>query len=93
MRVTIKSTEIHEKKGTSTRGKPYHIREQEAWCALNGETRRVKVTLRDDAEPFGPGMYDIQEDSFYVDNFGQLALGRLVLRVVQQAQRPAAVSA
>jgi hypothetical protein len=85
--LSIKSTQTATKNGTSKAGKPYSITEQDAWVELNGERRRIRVTLSDGAAPFPVGDYTVGEGSFYVGDFGQLQLGRLELVSIAAAVR------
>jgi len=79
LRLTIKSAEVTEKTGTNAKG-PWKIREQTARIELNDESRKVVVALNKDAAPYAPGVYEVSDASFYIDNYGGLQLGRLVLR-------------
>jgi len=98
IRFEIKSTDLRQISGTSTKsGKPYSIREQEAWAFLYGRDgkpqpypQRVSLSLGDDQQPYEPGLYYLDPSSIYVGDFGKLMLGRPVLvKVVSDAKKAA----
>lgn len=83
LKVTVETTVVDVKNGTSAKtGKPYSIREQEAWIFAYGKDgkpyphpQKFKVTLDDDQpEPYPLGQYIIDPASLYIDRFGQLAI-------------------
>jgi hypothetical protein len=92
LRIEIKSVETKKKEGTSKFGKPYSFLEQEGWCQVDGEVRRVRITLADGAAAWPVGVYSVDDASYYVGGFGELALGRLVLKAATAAV-PRAASA
>jgi hypothetical protein len=78
--IAVKSTQTTNKSGTSGKGKPYSITEQEGWIDLaNGERRKVRLTLQDGKPPFAIGEYTLGADSYFVGDYGALQLGRLDL--------------
>jgi hypothetical protein len=80
MRLTVKSTNVEVKKGTSrSSGKAYEIREQTAFLVANDEIRKVNVPLNRDQSAYAVGEYEIGPDSFEVNRFGNLEIGRLHL--------------
>jgi len=83
MKVEIKSTQTTEKSGTSAKGRPYSIREQEAWCTLDGEYRRLRVGLEDGAAPYAVGQYQVAESSFAINQYGSLEVARVRLVAVK----------
>lgn len=87
MRFEIKAgSQPNVKSGTSTKtGQAYSIREQEAWLSLNGELRRVNVRLGREQAAYPPGSYVLDESSFTVGKYGDLAIGRVVLKPAQAA--------
>jgi hypothetical protein len=80
MRILIKSTNVEVKKGVGrASGKAYEIREQVAFVSHNDEVRKVNVPLGRDQSPYAVGEYEISPDSFEVNRFGNLEIGRLHL--------------
>lgn len=59
--------------------KNFTFRTQTGWTVLNGETRRVPLSLTDDQKPYEEGVYAIGDASFYFGDYGKLMLGRLEL--------------
>ena len=87
MHIEIQSTELFVKSGNAkSTGKPYSIRKQDAWAHIEGQPYPVRIgfNLEENAAPFQPGMYVLDERSFYVDKFGNLSIGRLILSPVQK---------
>lgn len=89
MRITISSTEVTSKSGTSQKtGKPWSIREQ----ACSAENSRMRVpailTLGHNQEPHAPGIYEVDfEQALQVDRFGGFSLARVIpLRRVSDAK-------
>lgn len=79
MKIEIVSNEIREQSGVSQKsGKPYHIRKQQAFAHLEGQKYPIAFTLNvpNDRQPYAPGMYQIDEKSFFVDRFGALGLSQ-----------------
>jgi hypothetical protein len=80
MKIEVKSTATTKKDGTSQKsGKAYSITEQEAWAHVNGEYRRLRIALKDGAQPYPVGEYALAESSFIVNQFGGLEFGRIEL--------------
>lgn len=87
MRIEIQSTDLFTKSGNAkTTGKPYSIRKQDAWAHIEGQPYPVRISfnLEDNAAPYQIGMYVLDERSFYVDKFGNLSIGRLLLNPIQK---------
>jgi hypothetical protein len=86
--IEVKTTATEVQAGTSTRtGKPYSLTKQHGFVTLaSGEHRRIAIVLQDPTKPFPPGHYTLDPDSLYVDNWGELKLGRLKLRPVAAAK-------
>jgi Helix-destabilising protein len=85
IQIEIKSTEVHDKRGTSRQGKPFHIREQFGYLELGKPYPvEIRISLEEAAPPYPPGRYVIDPSCLYVDRYGQLALGRLRLVPVQE---------
>lgn len=85
MKIEIQSAEVITQSGLISKGprqgQPYSIRKQTVWVYLAGSPYPVRavINLEDNAPPYQPGNYELGEQSFYVDKFGGLALGRLQL--------------
>jgi hypothetical protein len=83
IKIEVKTTEVSTKSGTSAKtGKPYSIREQEAWAYTTDRDgrphpypQRIRITLGDDQPPYPTGLHTLSPASFFVDRFGGLALG------------------
>jgi len=96
LKVQVETTVFDLKQGTSAKtGKPYSIREQEAWMFGYGRDgkpqphpQKIKLTLDDDQQPYEVGTYQIDPASLYVDRFGQVAI-RVRLRQIAQAAKAA----
>lgn len=94
LKVQVETTVIDAKNGTSAKtGKPYSIREQEAWAftydrdgKLHPHPQRIRLTLDDDQKPYEIGTYQLDPASLYVDRFGQIAIRARLRAVVQQAK-------
>lgn len=92
LKVSVETEVVDVKSGVAAKtGKPYQIREQEAWMYGYGRDgqpqkhpQRIKLTLDDDQEKGYPvGQYILDPASIYVDRFGQVAI-RARLRAVSQ---------
>ena len=97
IKIEVKSAEVTTKSGIAAKtGKPYSIREQEAWaflCSVTGPQpypSRTVLNLEDDQPPYPPGQYTIDASSIYVGDFGSLRLGRLRLKALAPAAARAA---
>jgi len=88
LRIVVKHETIETKNGEKN-GRKWEIREQSAYLETSDERKRIAVQLKDGAAPYKAGVYDVGEESFYVDQFGQLGLRRLVLVAVVSAARVA----
>lgn len=87
MRIEIQSTELFVKSGNAkATGKPYSIRKQDAWAHIDGQPYPVRIgfNLEEGSAPYQPGFYMLNEQSFYVDKFGNLSIGRLLLTPIQK---------
>lgn len=93
LKITVETEIIDAKNGVSAKtGKPYSIREQEAWMFGMGRDgkpqphpQKIKLTLDDDQKgPYSLGTYTLDPASLYVDRFGQIAI-RARLRAVAAA--------
>lgn len=79
MKFVVKNREVEIKKGVSRAGKPYEIFEQAAFLHTGDEVRKCVVNLRTGQSPYDPGDYALHPDSFTVDRFGGLQIGRVHL--------------
>lgn len=78
--IEIKTTDVHEKRGTSKVGKPYHIREQCGYIDLGKPyPSEIRISLDQVSAPYPPGTYMLDPECLYVDHFGRLTIGRLKL--------------
>lgn len=92
LKVSVETEVVDVRRGVSAKtGKPYEIREQEAWMFGFGRDgqpqkhpQKIKLTLDDDQKPYGLGGYILDPASIYVDRFGQVAI-RARLRFAAQA--------
>lgn len=98
LKIEVKTTEVHTKSGIAAKtGKPYSIREQEAWAYTtdrNGQPnpypQRIRVTLDDEQTPYPVGLHTISPSSFYVGQFDQMMFRvRLQPLGAQQAAKAA----
>lgn len=89
MHIEIKDTTVEVKRGIAQRTqKAYEIQEQSAYLVTSDERKKIVIGLRHGQQPYAVGRYLIGDDSFQVDNFGGLKIGRLVLtpHTVQSAK-------
>lgn len=83
LKVEIKSDEVKQRQFPSKKtGELLTFREQEGFVDLNGEHRRIVVSLQDNQRPYMAGAYALDGASFYVGQYGRLQLGRLHLRAI-----------
>ncbi|WP_429154072.1 single-stranded DNA-binding protein [Aeromonas media] len=96
MKIEIVTDKVTVKSGTSQRTqKPYSINKQEGFLFTEGAKYpvRFEFNLAEGATAHAPGMYKLDESSFFVDRYGALSLsGQLALVpiVAGQQSRPAA---
>lgn len=91
LKIQVETTVVDTKNGNSAKtGKPYSIREQEAWMfgydregKPHPHPQRIRLTLDDDQKPYEVGTYQLDPSSIYVDRFNQIAI-RARLRAVAQ---------
>jgi len=94
--IEIHSTDIKVKSGVSAAtNKPYEIREQVGYYRIPGEVypRQIRIALEDDAAPYAVGLWEISGESFYVNKYEQLNVGRLKLINHQPVGRTAGTGA
>lgn len=71
IKVKVQDTHISNRSGISKAGKPYQINSQDIIVELNGEVRRVPLTLPDNVGAYAPGNYTIDPiDMIVVGRFG-----------------------
>lgn len=91
MYIEIKDTTVEVKRGNAkATGKAYEIPEQTGYLVTEDERKRIVVPLRKGQTPFAPNRYVISAESFVVDQFGGLKIGRLVLIPAAPQQTKAA---
>ncbi len=97
LRIEIKTSEVRTISGTSKTGKPYTIRDQEAYAwtvGRDGKPReypeRISVQLDDDQEAYRPGVYTLAPQSLYVGDYGRLQMGKPKLQPLAAAAAKAA---
>ena len=86
MKVTIASTAIHTKSGVSSKtGKPYELREQEAWVYFIGPDSKpqafptkVMLLLEDKQLPHAVGDYLMHPSSIQPGRFGTIQVKPLL---------------
>lgn len=100
IKIEVVSTEVKIKSGIAAKtGKPYTIREQEAYAVTVGRDGQankypqlIRINLGDNQPPYLPGNYVVAPESFFVDRFNGLSLG-LILRPIAAAAAPARAAA
>lgn len=67
----IHDTQVHERSGTTAQGKPWKIREQDAWVTIGEQPypQRTRIRIEDGQPGFAKGNYQLREDSFFVGKF------------------------
>lgn len=94
LKIQVETMVVAAKNGTSAKtGKPYSIREQEAWMfgydregKPHPHPQRIRLTLDDDQKPYEIGEYILDPSSIYVDRFNQIAIRARLRRPVQVAK-------
>ena len=89
MQIEIKSTTVFTKTVQRKNGQgSLDIREQQAAFVIPGEDypQAFRLSLGE-YEAYKPGLYNIHPDSFRVNNFKGLEIGRLFLVPAQTAQK------
>lgn len=88
MHIEVKDMSVEIKKGVAARtGKAYEIHEQSGYLVTADERKKITLSLRHGQQPYAAGRYSIGDESFDVDSFGQLKIGRLHLQPATPAQR------
>lgn len=91
MFIEVKDNTVEIKSGVAkASGKGYEIHEQTAYVVTSDERKRIVLSLRKGQTPYAVGRYLIADDTFVVDQFGGLKVGRLSLTpATPQEQRKA----
>lgn len=95
IKIEVKDATVQTRSGVSAKtGKPYNIREQEAYAYVFGRDGkpapypvRISLSLPDNGPGYNPGTYSLDPSCIYVDRFGGLAISkpRLLPLVVKAA--------
>jgi len=89
--IEIESNEVAMKQGKAAKtGNDYCIRTQGAYLKLPHfkYPQALKITLPDDVPSYPVGAYTVDPESFWINEFKELKLGRLRLKPAQAAQQP-----
>jgi hypothetical protein len=89
LKVEVKEAKVFSRDVTRKRdGKVFHFRVQAGYAHIPGKPYPVEfeIGLGTEQEPYAPGFYTVGSESLYVDRYGQLNLGRLVLEPVKAAR-------
>lgn len=97
LKVEIATELVDTKSGNSQKtGKPYCIREQEAWCFFFGRDgkplphpQRIRLTLDDDQAPYPIGTYQLDPSSLYAGKFGQVMVSARLRPMASAIQKAA----
>lgn len=96
IRIEVTNSEVEtrtSRKLNPRTNQPYIFHEQQAFAFVHGRDGqpskypvRFRISLEDSQEAYKPGFYTIHPNSIYVDKYGSLAIGRVVLSVLQSAK-------
>lgn len=80
--IEIDEIKIDEKKGTSSTGNPYHIRNQIVYVHQPDKKYpfEAKVRLGDNQEPYPVGSYNLSPESFYSGQFGSIGFNPVLTK-------------
>jgi len=78
LRVEVEAN-VNVRSGRTREGKPFEIREQHGYITMGREVRKVSLRLEAGAEPRPAGFYQVADESFTTDEYGNLVVARLVL--------------
>lgn len=86
IKVKVTSADIEVKSGTNARG-PWSIREQEAFMFKSGDEfpEKIVLVLDNNAQPYEPGVYELDEKSIFVGKFKQPQLRMRLKPLVSSA--------
>lgn len=82
MQIQIKDLNVSQRMA-----KGYTFRTQNGWTTLDGEVRKVPISLEEGQSPYEVGVYTLGDGSFYFGDYGRLMLGRLELLPVRAGAR------
>jgi len=87
----IHSTFVNERSGTAGNGRPYKLREQEAWVQIGDAPypQKTKVMLDEGQAPYAVGKYMLHERSFSIGKYDSLQCQPFLVPLVAQAQKTA----
>jgi hypothetical protein len=80
IKIEVKDLNVEQRQA-----KGYTFRTQNGWTELNGERRKVPLSLENGQMPYELGSYVLGDGSFYIGDFGRLMIGRLELQRVAAA--------
>lgn len=83
-----------EQSGKTKDGKAYSLRVQQGWLITSdGEVRKLKLTLNREQAAYEPGVYDLDDSCFTVNNFGELGIDRYRISLkARPAVKPATIA-
>ena len=88
MQIEITSTVVNERSGNKN-GKDWSIRTQQGYAHIldeNGKNKiypeAINIDLKKDQLVYPAGRYTVSDGSFFVGDYGKLAIGRLTLVLV-----------
>lgn len=88
IKIEVKDSATRVVSGNSKKtGKSYEFHKQDAFAHLPGEPYPVRMEFSHESakDALAPGMYLLTPESFYVDRYGKLTLGRLKVVPVAKA--------
>ena len=85
--IEIESTAVSDRKGTSQKGREYHIREQGALMFKPGSRYpdKIKINVPDGQSAYQPGRYELHDDSYQVSRFGNPELRAILVAAPAKA--------
>jgi hypothetical protein len=88
IKIEIRSTEVTTRT-IPYKGESFDVREQNGIVESNDERRKVRFRIPKNAPPYAPGFYTIGADSYVINNYGEIGLGRVLTLVPLRAAAPA----
>jgi Helix-destabilising protein len=85
MKIQVKDLHVDQRTA-----KGFTFRTQTGWTSLNGEVRKVPLSLEKEQSAYEVGTYTVGDGSFYFGDYGRLMLGRLELVRVESGVRQTA---
>ena len=89
MQIEITSAVVNERSGTKN-GKDWNIRTQVGYAFIPDEAGKPKaypesinIDLKKEQQAYQPGRYQVHDASFFVGDYGKLAIGRLALAPIK----------